>query len=94
MIKRYSAEWFISHVFFISKIFHTGEFIPWQQDALCWRINLARKTFGEIEGKEFRPWDNLELGRHLSRLKSQGKVERLYWRTPSQGNIWIWKSDK
>lgn len=84
-MKKHSTEWFIFNAFVTSK---TGqnEFIPWEQGALLYRVNIRRKQMGYVE------LNNTSLGRQLSKLKSSGKVMRLRWNNPSDGNIWIWNN--
>lgn len=77
-----SIENFIHTIFLLSIV--KSRFIPWEQEALLLKINLLRRERGLIE------LDNTTLGRHLSRLKQEGKIARLRWYRPSTGNIWIW----
>lgn len=76
-------EWFIFNAFSTSIITGAG-FIPWEQGALLYRINILREKLG------YKTIDNISLGRELSKLKKTGKVTRLRWFNPSTGNIWIW----
>lgn len=85
-MKRHSIEWFILNAFATSSI-GLDQYIPWEQGALLHRINSFREKIN------YAPLDNNSLGRQLSKLKSQGKVRRLRWFSPSTGNIWIWNND-
>lgn len=86
-MKKISIEGFIFNVFLTSRL-GVAEFIPWEQGALLYKINCKRQQM------KYELLDNKRLGKELSRLKSLGKVERLRWFSPSEGNIWIWNSGK
>jgi len=54
---------------------------------VLYHVNIRR------EQMKYAPLDNKPIGRQLNKLKSQGKVRRLRWFNPSEGNIWIWNKD-
>lgn len=72
----------IRRVFILNKV--DGKYIPWQQGALLNEINNYSKNY-----KTFDSITNEQLARVLCKMKSENKITRLKWATPSTKNIWI-----
>jgi hypothetical protein len=65
---------------------HNGVF-PMMQRCLLVEINEQRNRIGVGE------ISNEQLARCLTKLKAEGKIERLLWSTPSARNVWVWTAD-